>query len=177
MYGCVTIDSVLPTHARAEWVHVGDRLVVAEPGSVERSEATVSHSETILRPCVRIETKAGVVLECSEDAEIANVAGERVRARDLLGEIVPVEIDGKRSIDAVSRVERIGEQPVQKITCEDKWFLAGKQAGRYLLHHNIKAGPNAPKGPSGQPSMSTLHNQFLASGGGGGPLPSFGYWL
>src|SRR5690606_15079284 len=71
-------------------------------------------------------------------APICDETGEEVTAENLLGIVVPVSNHGMIEFETVMKVEDIGEQLVQHITCENNYFLAGKKKGRYLLHHNAK---------------------------------------
>lgn len=136
--GCVVVDNYIEGYDRADEVKVDDLMIVADPLTFERKKAHVSMSRTILRPCVRLKTKHGVVLECSVDAEIADEQGNRIQAVDLLGVPVPTIIDGVPTSDIVMDVEYIGQHPVQEITAENLWYLAGKTKGKYLFHHNTK---------------------------------------
>lgn len=137
--GCVTVDTVLPGHERAGDVKVGDYLEVVDAKTLDHTIAKVSFSEAMPQPCVLIRTANGVELECSESAPICNAEGEQVLSVSLLGHKVPTVVDGKTLMDVVVEVRPIGEKVVQKITCENRFFLAGKTAGRYLLHHNVKS--------------------------------------
>lgn len=136
--GCVVVDNIIDGYDFADDVRVGDVMSVIEHGSFERKDATVTQASTVIRPCVRITTKHGVVLECSIDAEIADEEGNRIRADKLLGVAVPSMIDDKKVDDIVLKIEKIGNQAVKKITAENNWYLAGKEKGKYLLHHNEK---------------------------------------
>lgn len=136
--GCVVEDNYIDGYERADEVKVNDLMNVVEFETRTEKKANVSQSEKILRPCVRIETKLGVVLECSIDAEIADEKGNRVLAEDLLGVAVPSKIYGVWFDDIVMKVTPIGERYVQKITAENNWYLAGKQKDKYLMHHNVK---------------------------------------
>lgn len=162
--GCVTTDSFVVSDRgviRAGDVKVGDKLRVVDPATYERSWASVSHSETMPQPCVRV-SAGGVELECSESAPIANIDGLQVLAPSLQGEFVPVVINDTDSVEVADKPKSIGTQLVQKITCESKFFLAGKSEGRYLLHHNVKmAGGNSDPVARGQ------------SGSGSGPIASY----
>lgn len=158
----MTVDSVLPSHDRADEVKIGDYLEVVDAKTLEHSIAKVGFSESMPQPCVLIRTANGVELECSESAPIANAAGQQILSVDLMGHKVPTVVDGKQRIDLVVDVKPIGERMVQKITCENKFFLAGKVEGRYLLHHNVKmAGGNSDPVARGQ------------GGSGSGPIASY----
>jgi hypothetical protein len=54
---------------------------------------------------------------------------------------LPSYLDGESSKRVASEPVSVGMRMVQHITCESKFFLAGKEPGRYLLHHNAKAAP------------------------------------
>lgn len=136
--GCVTVDSIIETHEKAGDVKVGDKMQSINAIDFSRDDVTVSFSEAKLRPCVRITTSGGVVLECSIDAPIADDTGDQIEAQNLLGYSVPVWKDGEIEFETVLSVEEIGEKMVQHITCENNFFLAGKEKGKYLLHHNVK---------------------------------------
>ncbi len=136
--GCVVVGSYVVGFDRADAIEVGDTMQVVDPLSFELSEGEVSYSETKTMPCVRVTTSSGIELECSTTAPIANRAGEQVLAPDLMGHDVPVMDHGMNGYDKVVSVEPIGDREVRHITVENNFFPAGKEKGRYLLHHNIK---------------------------------------
>lgn len=150
--GCVVVDSVLSDYDRADDVNVGDMMEVIDPVSYKKSEGRVSYSTTKIMPCVRITTETGVVLDCSTTAPIADERGNQVLAPELKGKLIPVSNDGEFYLDRVESVEDIGEREVRHITVENNFFLAGKEAGKYIFHHNIKVigsvGPTSPS-PNG----------------------------
>ena len=141
--GCVVVDTFLQDFERADAVQVGDEMFVVDPVSYKKSVGRVSYSETKLMPCVRITTENGIVLECSTTAPIADERGEQVLAPDLLHKLIPVCDNGMFYLDRVETIEDIGEQEVRHITVEDNFFLAGKEKGRYIFHHNMKMGPGS----------------------------------
>lgn len=136
--GCVTIDSVLEDYDRADDVQFGDTMFVIDPVTFKRSTGEVSYSETKVMPCVRITTESGIELECSTTAPIADEKGEQVLAPNLLNKLIPVSDNGVFYLDRVLSVEDIGDREIRHITVENNFFLAGKQRGRYIFHHNIK---------------------------------------
>lgn len=141
--GCVTADTVLPSHGAARDVMVGDCLLIANPTSFAERQGRVSYAALKDAPCVRVTTSSGIELECSLTAPIANQSGDLVLAPDLLGESVPVCDHGLYRYETVVKVEYIGVREIVHITCENDLFLAGRVTGRYLLHHNMKAIPDA----------------------------------
>lgn len=155
--GCVVIDSFLSDYDRADDVQVGDVMSVIDPVSYQTSTGTVSYSETKLMPCVRLTTESGIQLECSRTAPIADETGEQVLAPDLLNKLVPVADRGAFYLDRVVEIEDIGEREVRHITVENNFFLAGKEKGRYLFHHNIKFDGN---GVDLLGMMNSLNDQF-----------------
>lgn len=141
--GCVVVNTYLQDFDRADQVEVGDEMFVVDPISYKKSVGRVSYSTTKLMPCVRITTENGIVLECSTTAPIADERGEQVLAPDLLHKLIPVCDNGMFYLDRVETIEDIGEQEVRHITVEDNFFLAGKEKGRYIFHHNMKMGPGS----------------------------------
>jgi hypothetical protein len=139
--GCVTVDSMIYGSGVARDVMVGDTMTVIDPYSFELGEGKVSHAEVELQPCVRITTSTGVTLECSTTAPIALADGSQCLAPDLKGKLVSVMEDGIVSAEEVVSVEDIGEKEVVHITCENNFFLAGADEGKYFLHHNVKYVP------------------------------------
>jgi hypothetical protein len=133
---CVTLDTWLPGFARAREVKVGEDLKVADPITFEERFGRVSYAQVKHAECVRIRTESGIELDCSSTAPIAVEGGERVLAPDLLGHRVPVCDRGEWHIERVTTIEQLGTREVMYITCEDSFFLAGRDRGRYLLHHN-----------------------------------------
>ena len=151
--GCVVVDSVLSDYGRADDVNVGDMMEVIDPVSYKKSEGKVSYSTTKIMPCVRITTETGVVLDCSTTAPIADEHGNQVLAPRLKGKLIPVSNDGEFYLDRVESVEDIGEREVRHITVENNFFLAGKEAGKYVFHHNMKAVESGGvAAPSSDPS-------------------------
>ena len=143
MNGCVVVDSFLSDYDRADEVEVGDEMFVIDPVSYRKSVGKVSYSETKLMPCVRIMTESGITLDCSRTAPIADEHGNQILAPDLLNKLVPVCDRGVFYLDRVSSIEDLGELEVRHITVEDNFFLAGKEKGKYLFHHNMKMGPGS----------------------------------
>jgi len=141
--GCVVVNTYLQDFDRADQVEVGDDMFVVDPISYKKSVGRVSYSTTKLMPCVRITTENGIVLECSTTAPIADERGEQVLAPNLLHKLIPVCDNGMFYLDRVETIEDIGEQEVRHITVEDNFFLAGKEKGRYIFHHNMKMGPGS----------------------------------
>ena len=136
--GCVVIDSFLSDYDRADQVEVDDEMFVIDPISYRKSVGKVSYSETKLMPCVRIMTESGIILDCSTTAPIADQFGEQILAPNLLNKLIPVCDDGVFYLDRVASIEDLGELEVRHITVEDNFFLAGKEKGKYLFHHNMK---------------------------------------
>lgn len=136
--GCVTTASYILGSGVASFVQVGDQLDVIDPVSYAMGKGLVSKADVEVQACVRITSESGVVLECSTTAPIANANGEQVLAPQLLGETVPVYIDGLIVNEKVVSVEDIGEQEVMFITAENNFFLAGAEENRYFFHHNAK---------------------------------------
>lgn len=164
--GCVVVDTYLQDYDRADAVQVGDEMFVVDPISYKKSVGRVSYSETKLMPCVRITTENGIVLDCSTTAPIADERGEQVLAPDLLHKLIPVCDNGMFYLDRVETIEDIGEQEVRHITVEDNFFLAGKEKGRYIFHHNVKMIPGSSVDLIGM--MDSLNNQFGWSNNSGG---------
>lgn len=145
--GCVTCETAVFGYSNAAEVSVNDDMAVINASTYELGTANVSKSEKVLKPCVRIETASGVVLECSTTAPIADENGNAVLAPNLMGVMVPVYENGMVTSDEVISVTDIGDKEVQFITCENNYFLAAATAGRYLLHHNKQYVPTDPMAP------------------------------
>jgi hypothetical protein len=116
-------------------------MTVIDPYSFELGTGAVSRADLELQPCVRITSASGVTLECSTSAPIALADGSQCLAPDLLGKLVSVMVDGMVSVEEVVSVEDIGEKEIVHITCENNFFLAGAEEGKYFLHHNVKYVP------------------------------------
>lgn len=137
-YTCVTYDTILPNIGAASNVKVGDALNVTNPTTFQERQGLVSFVRQEVTDCVRISTQSGIQLECSLSAPIATESGECVLAPDLLDKMIPVCDNGEYRIEQVTLIEKIGLKSVVHITCENDFFLAGKEQGRYMLHHNTK---------------------------------------
>ena len=164
--GCVVVDSILEDFTRAGDVEVGDEMIVSDPVTFKQSKGKVSYSETKRVPCVRITTESGIELECSRTAPIADERGEQVLAPDLMHKLIPVCNNGMYYLDRVTEIEDIGEQEVQHITVENNFFLAGKEKGRYVFHHNMKMVEGTEMDIRGM--MDSLNSQFGWSTNTGG---------
>ena len=140
--GCVTVDTVLPTHDHAADVVVGDQLIIANPITFVERKGIVSCVQVKFAECVRLHTVSGIELDCSVSAPIAIADGSLVLAPDLLDHIIPVCDFGEYRYEKVIKVEPLGIKQIVHITCENDLFLAGRLQGRYILHHNLK--PIAP---------------------------------
>lgn len=153
--GCVVVDTYLLDFDRADDVQVGDEMFVIDPVSYRKSVGRVQYSETKLMPCVRITTESGITLDCSTTAPIADEKGEQVLAPNLLHKLIPVCDRGAFYLDRVESIEDLGEREVRHITVEDNFFLAGKEKGRYIFHHNMKMSPGSyiPYGSGGMDFM------------------------
>lgn len=134
--GCVTRNSLIFGSGVADTVRVGDLMTVINSFTHELSTGTVQRADINFQPCVRLTTSSGIVLECSTTAPIAVADGSQVKAPELLGRLIPVYDHGVFKTEEVVSVEDIGEMEVVWIACEDNFFLAGAEEGRYLLHHN-----------------------------------------
>jgi hypothetical protein len=119
---------------------VGDYLRIMNPATGAKRWGRVSYSEPKLTECIRFATADGVDLSCSTTAPIGTTTGTAL-APDLLGLRLPADDHGALTRSDVNDVKPIGEQWVQHITCEDDFFLAGNQRGRYVAHHNMKFVP------------------------------------
>lgn len=173
--GCVTVDSRIYGLGRAGDVEVGDTITVIDPATFETSEEVVTYSEAKLQPVVRITTKGGTVLECSESAPISDETGEQIEAKNLLGVSIPVSVHGMIEFETVMRVEELGEQMVQHISCADQFFLAGKEDGKYLLHHNKRQIMPGQANPGHiDTTGGGINGDWLFSSGGGDWADQFG---
>lgn len=136
---CVTVDSWLPGHGPAGEIAVGDMLeLVEDAASFRRRAGRVTYAVRKLAPCVRIITESGISLDCSTSAPILCSDESLVLAPDIAGRRIPVSDFGDHRHERVVAVEDIGEREVIHITCENSVFLAGRQRGRYIGHHNLK---------------------------------------
>ena len=104
----------------------------------ERRSELVTKADRAFSRCVKITTESGIELECSITAPIADEFGNKVEAPDLLGIRIPVYDQGKFRLELVVAIKDIGVKEIIHITCGNKFFLAGKEKGRYLFHHNLK---------------------------------------
>jgi len=119
-------------------VVVGDRLKIIDPMTGTTRWGTVSMSKPAYVDCVRVVQRGGVTLSCSVTAPLGCPDGVATLAPDALGRPV-TGLDAGALVRAdIVRVAAIGKCWVQHITCEDDFFLAGDQPGRYLAHHNLK---------------------------------------
>jgi len=119
-------------------VVVGDRLKIIDPITGATRWGRVSMSKPAYVDCVRVVQRGGVTLSCSVTAPLGCPDGVAVLAPESLGRPVTGHDAGAIVRADIVRVAAIGKCWVQHITCEDDFFLAGDQPGRYLAHHNLK---------------------------------------
>lgn len=136
--GCVTTDSIIFAAGVAGDVKIGDYLTVISAINYEHGLGLVSQAERKFAECVRITSESGVSLSCSTSAPIADCHGAQILAPDLLGVTVLIDDNGIIKHEKIVSVENIGLQEIIHITCENNFFLAGSETGRYFLHHNQK---------------------------------------
>lgn len=125
---------------RAGDVLPDDELLLINPGNGAKRWGRVSHSSTEKAEMVRLHTASEITLRCSKTAPIGLYDGTDVLASESMDCVVAVEVDGVYGSDTVVDVEDLGVGEVQLITCENDFFLAGDEIGRYLAHHNKKIG-------------------------------------
>jgi len=134
--GCVCIDSIVFDGRKASEVEVGDELDTIDPITNQFKKQIVTRSETKLSECVRITTESGIQLDCSISAPISDEHGNQVLAPTLCGVMIPVIDNEEHKLERVVSVEEIGMKKIRHITVNDSFFPAGKEANRYILHHN-----------------------------------------
>lgn len=134
--GCVCIDSIVFDGRKASEVEVGDELDTIDPITNQFKKQIVTRSETKLSECVRITTESGIQLDCSISAPISDEHGNQVLAPSLCGVMIPVIDNEEHKLERVVSVEEIGMKKIRHITVNDSFFPAGKEANRYILHHN-----------------------------------------
>jgi hypothetical protein len=122
-------------------VVVGDRLKIIDPITGATRWGRVSMSKPAYVDCVRVVQRGGVTLSCSVTAPLGCPDGVAMLAPESLGRPVTGLDAGAIVRTEIVHVASIGKCWVQHITCEDDFFLAGNQPGRYLAHHNLKALP------------------------------------
>jgi len=138
--GCVHVDSFLSDGIIAGDVRAGDTLELADEVTLEPCSDVVAYSERKLQPSVIITTENGVTLHCSTTAPIPTKDG-LVKAPLLLGKEVPTRIDNSDGTNTtewsvVKEVVDGGDIYVQHIFINNQCFWAGKNTGKYILHHN-----------------------------------------
>lgn len=134
--GCVTLDTILFDGRKASEIEVGTELDTINPITQVIRKQIVTKSDTKVSMCVRITTESGIQLECSVSAPISDEFGNQVLAPKLLGVYIPVIDNGIHKIERVISVENIGVREIRHITVNGSFFPAGKEANRYILHHN-----------------------------------------
>lgn len=136
---CVEVSSFIYGGLFAENVSVGDTLKLADEKTLEPGTGKVSYSETKDADGFELATENGAVLVCSSTAPIPTTEGI-VLAPNVLGKSVGTWLNGVVAWNKVVSVKSVGRIKVQHITVGDKCFWAGKEDGKFILHHNIKEG-------------------------------------
>jgi hypothetical protein len=155
--GCVAISSFLPDGQLAGGIKVGDTMILADQETLEGGSGRVSYSQVKEAHGYRIITETGASLVCSETAPIPVRDKGLLTPDKLLGEEVAVRWDERgqslASWEKVTKVEEVGLIKVQHITVGDRCFWAGEKKGAYILHHNLK---NGPQGGDDEPEYDPL---------------------
>ena len=143
--GCVEVESLLPCGRTAGSINIGDNLELADEESLQAAIGAVSYSQRKLAQGYKITTSSGVQLVCSDSAPIPVQKGGILTPSNLLGEFVAIRVESgqisRRAWEQVVSVEPVGQIAVQHITVGDRSFWAGRVAGQYILHHNMKMVP------------------------------------
>jgi hypothetical protein len=146
-------------------------MITIDPRNMVKGIDVVTYAETKPMPCVRIRTESGIELECSTTAPIADSKGNQVLAPNLKGVAILVMDNDEPRVEFVVDVEDIGNRLVRHITCGNKFFLAGKERGRYILHHNIKSTGYGLREPD---KAQGANPDWMYSTGGGGYASQYG---
>ena len=145
--GCVAVESFLPLAEpelvrdrplrQAYQLQVGHQMSLADH-NFESETGTVDAVAIEYQPCVRLATKTGVSLVCSTSAPIPTREGNYRVPVQLLGQEVPVSVNGVNYWDKVTSVDDVGHKLVSVLTVGNRCFWAGERDGAYVLHHNAK---------------------------------------
>lgn len=136
--GCVVTYAVLPGNKVAGDVIPGDMLTVIDPVTFEIRQGRVSFSRRTFAQCYDVRCANGAWLPCSDTAPLPVRSGGNMTPPNIYGHETVTFIDGKPEWSCVTEVVPLGLQPVQHITCENTYFLAGGEDGKYIAHHNLK---------------------------------------
>jgi hypothetical protein len=143
--GCVAVTAWVKRRrggkierVRASTVHVGDELLIMSPTTGAKRWGRVAYSQRKRSACVRIVTREGITLTCSTTAPIGCVDGRVLPSPNMMGFEAAAQDQGVYTPSRVIDVIEAGDRDVQHITCENDFFLAGDEPGRYLAHHNLK---------------------------------------
>ncbi len=139
---CVSVDSLLPGNLRAGDVKVGDTLELMDPVTMQHGSGVVTYSKAEEVQMVKVITKGGIELSCSTTAPIPILGGELILAPNLTGQKILTRTGNGYSDDVVEEVAELGMGFVQHITVGDRCFWAGTDGSSFILHHNIKKGPD-----------------------------------
>lgn len=93
------------------------------------------------RPCVRITSTNGCVVECSTETPITRRDGTTFNADNAIGEQVYTIIDDVESWEDVMSVERIGVYPVVRVSVGNISYAAGEQPNMRIVTHNAYNKP------------------------------------
>lgn len=119
---------------RAGDVKVGDKLLGADPKTLENKVYEVTYSEPELQPCVVLSMASGHTLPCSSSAPIPISEGRLVKAPNCYGHKVAVQLIADNEWSRVEHLAGIGRQWVQHISINDGCFWVNG-----VLHHNKQA--------------------------------------
>lgn len=151
--GCVLVDSILNDGTVAKNLLIGKPLTVTDPWAPKEAntvEGKVIESKTELQPAVMIETADGAMLGFSTSAPIPTRDRGYLPAALLMGQYIPIAHqgdikDGETNFQwsRVTKVTDLGVRQVQLIFVENRCFWASADGNWFILHHNLKLGPNA----------------------------------
>ena len=144
--GCVALESYvlmdedfLPHGypvTQAYQVEAGHMIITYDLETQENKSINVKYAANEVEVCYRIIT-AKAMLVCSESAPIPTRDHGVVKAPNLLGKYVLVNINGEIYYDEVIGVYNVGKKFVRPIDAHNSCFWAGELQGQYILHHNI----------------------------------------
>jgi hypothetical protein len=113
-----------------------------DPVTMQHGSGVVTYSKAEEVQMVKVITKGGIELSCSTTAPIPILGGELILAPNLTGQKILTRTGNGYSDDVVEEVAELGMGFVQHITVGDRCFWAGTDGSSFILHHNIKKGPD-----------------------------------
>jgi hypothetical protein len=134
--GSVSVQAYLPSGKVAGEVDVGDELSLLSTDRTTTVPGTVISNRTSLQPLVKLISRSGITLTCSDSTPVTLEDGSSTFASNVLNKKLPVQDDNGFRWEEIVSVTYAGMGYVATIFCENQCYAAGDAPGKYIWTHN-----------------------------------------